>query len=183
MSWRTLALTQRRSSACCRAKILALPVTPHNFYLLGCYWQGQYFVYCCFLMDWSISCTYFAMFSTFLEWEVRKEAQVLPMIHYLDDFLFLGPKGTSVCSALLHTVEEPVFVLHCCIQFQHPIRWLEDWREREVVSNMAFFGLLPIVVTKEIWGDWLSGKRFKFHCDNLGVVECQQSDDHVLAEG
>ncbi|KAM3921505.1 uncharacterized protein RB166_010897 [Leptodactylus fuscus] len=49
-------------------------------------------------MGCSISCSYFEMFSTFLEWIVR---QVESVLHYLDDFLFVGPPGTWVCSVLL----------------------------------------------------------------------------------
>ncbi|XP_075715671.1 uncharacterized protein LOC142750558 [Rhinoderma darwinii] len=82
-----------------------LPVHPDSFCLLGCYWQEEYFVDCCLPMGCSISCAYFEMFSTFLEWVVRREAQVQSALHYLDDFLFIGPPGTYVCAGLLHTME------------------------------------------------------------------------------
>lgn len=40
-----------------------------------------------------------------MEWAVRQESQIQSVLHYLDDFLFLGPEGSRVCSVLLRTME------------------------------------------------------------------------------
>lgn len=82
-----------------------LPVHPDSFRFLGCYWGNRYFIDRCLPMGCSISCSYFERFSTFLEWVVRREAQVPSVLHYLDDFLFVGPEGSRVCLALLQTME------------------------------------------------------------------------------
>lgn len=82
-----------------------LPVHPESFRLLGFHWQGGYYVDCCLPMGCSVSCSYFEAFSSFLEWVVKREAGWASVIHYLDDFLFMGPKDSRVCSLLLHTME------------------------------------------------------------------------------
>lgn len=51
----------------------------------------------------SISCAYFEVFSTFVEWVVREETQLGSVLH--DDFLCIGPPDFSVCSVMLHTLE------------------------------------------------------------------------------
>lgn len=68
-----------------------LPVHPQSVYLMGCCWQGSYFVDHCLPMGCSISCALFEVFSSFFEWAVREAAGVNSVIHYLDDFLCVGP--------------------------------------------------------------------------------------------
>lgn len=82
-----------------------LPVHPASFYLLGCKWEGQYFVDKCLPMGCSISCALFETFSTFLEWVVKSESGIPSVLHYLDDFLFIGPPASLVCKAALRTME------------------------------------------------------------------------------
>lgn len=40
-----------------------LPVHPDNLHLLGCFWDGGYFVDSCLPMGCSVSCAYFEAFS------------------------------------------------------------------------------------------------------------------------
>lgn len=60
---------------------------------------------CCLPMGCSISCSYFEIFSNFLEWVVKHTAQVDSVLHYLDDFLFVSPSGSRVCGLLLRATE------------------------------------------------------------------------------
>lgn len=82
-----------------------LPVHPDSFWLLGCQWQEQFYVDKCLPMGCSISCTMFEVFSSFLEWVVREVSGLESMIHYLDDFLCIGPPSSSVCAILLSTLQ------------------------------------------------------------------------------
>lgn len=82
-----------------------LPVHPDSFCLLGCYWDNSFYVDRCLPMGCSISCAYFEAFSTFLEWVVKREAAIPSVLHYLDDFLFVGPPSSRVCTILLRTME------------------------------------------------------------------------------
>ncbi|XP_031749215.1 uncharacterized protein LOC116407638 [Xenopus tropicalis] len=83
-----------------------LPVHPESLHLLGCYFEGHYYVDRSLPMGCSISCAYFEAFSTFLEWVVREKAGVASVIHYLDDFLCVGPQRSSLCAVLLETLQE-----------------------------------------------------------------------------
>ncbi|KAM3928086.1 uncharacterized protein RB166_006214 [Leptodactylus fuscus] len=73
------------------------PVLP----VLGCSMDGQFYFDSCLPMGCSISCHFFELFSSFLEWVVRYETKSRSIIHYLDDFLFVGPAFDSRCQFLL----------------------------------------------------------------------------------
>lgn len=59
----------------------------------------------CLPMGCSTSCVLFEQFSSFMEWVVRDIAGVNSIIHYLDDFLCLGPASSEVYVVLLATLE------------------------------------------------------------------------------
>lgn len=82
-----------------------LPVHPDSFRLLGCHWKGEFYVDKCLPMGCSISCAIFEQFSSFLEWVVRDISGVNSIIHYLDDFLCIGPASSRICSVLLATLQ------------------------------------------------------------------------------
>ncbi|XP_041435508.1 uncharacterized protein LOC121399294 isoform X1 [Xenopus laevis] len=83
-----------------------LPVHRESLHLLGCFFGGGYYVDRSLPMGCSISCSYFEAFSTFLEWVVRQKAGVNGIIHYLDDFLCVGPSDSALCGVLLQTLCE-----------------------------------------------------------------------------
>ncbi|KAM3912164.1 uncharacterized protein RB166_020655 [Leptodactylus fuscus] len=78
-----------------------LPVHPECYHLLGCSMDGQFYFDSCLPMGCSISCHFFELFSSFLEWVVRYETKSRSIIHYLDDFLFVVPASDSRCQFLL----------------------------------------------------------------------------------
>ncbi|CAJ0961225.1 unnamed protein product [Ranitomeya imitator] len=78
-----------------------LPVHPDCHHLLGAKFEGLYYYDTCLPMGCSISCFYFELFSTFLEWVARKITRQTAITHYLDDFLIVGPAGSDVCSTAL----------------------------------------------------------------------------------
>ncbi|KAM4023858.1 uncharacterized protein ACNLHF_024804 [Anomaloglossus baeobatrachus] len=79
-----------------------LPVHPDCYHLLGCHFGDAFYYDTCLPMGCSISCFYFELFSTFLEWVARYEAGSRAIIHYLDDFLFVA-QDSSRCSYLLNS--------------------------------------------------------------------------------
>ncbi|XP_031760883.1 uncharacterized protein LOC116412005 [Xenopus tropicalis] len=81
------------------------PVHSDCYHLLDCQFEGQFYYDMCLPMGCSISCRYFECFSTFLEWVVRQETGHNSVIHYLDDFLFVGSRSTNVCQLLLSTFQ------------------------------------------------------------------------------
>ncbi|KAM4034620.1 uncharacterized protein ACNLHF_021282 [Anomaloglossus baeobatrachus] len=80
-----------------------LPVHLDCYHLLGCFVDGLYYYDTCLPMGCSISCSYFELFSSFLEWVVKVESGSQSIIHYLDDFLFVGPQDSTHCQLLLDT--------------------------------------------------------------------------------
>ncbi|XP_041427190.1 uncharacterized protein LOC121396391 [Xenopus laevis] len=72
-----------------------LPIHPNCFKLLGFHFEGQYYFDKCLPMG------YFELFASFLEWTVTVEAGSKLLLHYLDDFLFVGPANSKVCAAIL----------------------------------------------------------------------------------
>ncbi|XP_077309137.1 uncharacterized protein LOC143928250 [Lithobates pipiens] len=82
-----------------------LPVHPDSFRWLGCHWREQFYVDKCLPMGCSVSCSVFEQFSSFLEWVVRDVSGIESIIHYLDDFLCIGPHASAVCAILLSTLQ------------------------------------------------------------------------------
>lgn len=54
-------------------------------------------------MECSLSCSYFKTFSTFLQWVVCFQSGRESLIHYLDDFLFVGLPDSNIRAELLQT--------------------------------------------------------------------------------
>lgn len=78
-----------------------LPVCPEDFCLLGFKFLNSYYVDKCLPMGCSISCSLFEMFSSFLHWELQQRSNSRGIIHYLDDFLFIGRANTADCQMLM----------------------------------------------------------------------------------
>lgn len=79
-----------------------LLVDPSCFYLLGYKLSDQIDVDLCLPMGCSISCRYFEMFSSFLEWVVYFETSSNSVTHDLDDFLFVGSAESGVFNMLCY---------------------------------------------------------------------------------
>ncbi|KAJ1140554.1 hypothetical protein NDU88_006904 [Pleurodeles waltl] len=83
-----------------------LPVHPEDNRLLGFTFKGQYFLDLCMPMRCSIACSVFESFSRFLEWTVKDVADTDEVVHYLDDFLFMGTAG-STSKGVLDPTKDP----------------------------------------------------------------------------
>lgn len=71
------------------------------FHLLGCLFKGGYYYDRCFPMGCAISCYFFELFSSFLEWVIIVESCYQSILHA--NFRFVGPANTSVAQHLLET--------------------------------------------------------------------------------
>lgn len=83
-----------------------LPIHLSSFNSLGIYFNNNFFIDKCLPMGCSLSCVYFKTFSTFLEWFVSYTTGSNNLIHYLDDFLFMGPERLAECDDLLSAFQE-----------------------------------------------------------------------------
>lgn len=63
-----------------------LPIILDVFNSLGFCFQNEFYFDRCLPMRCSLSCHYFELFSSFVEWVVSRRAHSDNLLHYLDDF-------------------------------------------------------------------------------------------------
>ena len=78
-----------------------LPVSYLDFDQLGFKFDGKYYFDKAMPFGCRIACKTWELFATFLEFCVARQATVGKLLHYLDDFLFGGKKGTNQCASIL----------------------------------------------------------------------------------
>ncbi|KAK3097748.1 hypothetical protein FSP39_012785, partial [Pinctada imbricata] len=76
-------------------------VCPSDFHLLCYFFNGFYYIDKCLPFGCAISCSIFEKFATFVHWVTMNTSEYSTLDHYLDDFIFTGPKGTSQCQTLM----------------------------------------------------------------------------------
>ncbi|XP_075047689.1 uncharacterized protein LOC142107921 [Mixophyes fleayi] len=82
-----------------------LPLHPSSFRYMGFRLSDGYYVDKCLPMGCSVSYAFFECFSTFLHWSVVAGSGHQSVAHYLDNFLFISPVGTTVCQYLLFSAQ------------------------------------------------------------------------------
>ena len=85
---------------------LLLPLQPDDHELTGFKLLNDYYYDMAMPMGCSISCATWEKFSTFIEWAVRKISTGGSLLHYIDDFLFVGRQGTLDCENLMKNFHE-----------------------------------------------------------------------------
>lgn len=82
-----------------------IPVHPLDRPLLGVKWEGK--VYCDCMLPFGLRSApkIFNALADSLEWIIRRKG-VAYTAHYLDDYVIVGPPGTSRCADDLHTLVE-----------------------------------------------------------------------------
>ena len=74
-----------------------LPVHPADRHLLSTKWNNQIFIDTCLPFGLRSSPKLFNVLADLLSW-ILKQMQVTPVMHYLDDFLTLGPPDSPLCA-------------------------------------------------------------------------------------
>ena len=77
-----------------------IPVHPNDRHLLGMKWNGKLYIDQQLPFGLRSAPVLFNGYADALEWIMRNEG-VQNLLHYLDDFLVLGPAGSGVCQAAL----------------------------------------------------------------------------------
>ena len=109
-----------------------LPIAPEAFNSLGFYFDGAYFFDRCLPMGCSVSCSYFEAFSSFLQWVVGFRSGSGNIVHYLDDFMFIGPQDSGSCQELLQAFQD------MAAQFGVP---LAEEKTCTPVTSLEFLGI------------------------------------------
>ncbi len=78
-----------------------LPIYPGDFDLLGFFFDGKYFFDKMLPMGASVSCALFEKFAMFLECTVKRVTGCPDVVHYLDDWLFVGEADSNQCQMML----------------------------------------------------------------------------------
>ena len=80
-----------------------LPVHPADRHLLGMEWQGGIYIDTCLPFGLRSAPKLFNVLAEMLSW-IAKQRNVSFLIHYLDDFLTMGPSSSSSCQYNLDTI-------------------------------------------------------------------------------
>ena len=88
-----------------------LPVLPMAFDQLGFMFDGQYYFDKAMPFGCSISCQTWELFATFIEFAVVRQSPVGKLLHYLDDYLFGGKRGTNHCAHIMSVFHEKLDTL------------------------------------------------------------------------
>ena len=83
-----------------------IPIHPSDYWLLGLSWDNQFYYDKCLAMGASVSCRIFESFSTALQWSLKNKLNINHVSHILDDFIFIGPKNSTLCQKSLETFIE-----------------------------------------------------------------------------
>lgn len=148
-------------------------VYPGDFELLGLYFNGNYYFDKCLPFGCAISCRIFEMFATFLEWLVRDQTNLQTVHHYLDDFIFIGKPNTNQCNFLMSTFREICNGVGCGCYFQGQwvfLQWPDSWANTQILRDITFLELVPIVLALHIWGEALQKKQIILFVDNMPLV-------------
>ena len=79
-----------------QAAFRMVPIRPSEWELLGMHWRGQYYVDTCLPFGLRSAPSIFNEFASALHW-ILEYNYGATLLHYLDDFLLLGPPGLPTC--------------------------------------------------------------------------------------
>ena len=91
-----------------------LPVNPADRHMLGMRWNNQIYIDTCLPIGLRSAPKLFNILANLLSWILQSKG-VSPVLHYLDDFLTLGPPSTTTCVDNLMTIKE------VCLQLGIPL--------------------------------------------------------------
>ena len=91
-----------------------LPVHPADRHMLGMQWNGGIYIDTCLPLGLRSASKLFDILAEFLAW-VAKQSNVSFLIHYLDDFLTMGPTSSLTCQHNLDTI-----IQMCNYVLRHP---------------------------------------------------------------
>ena len=117
-----------------------IPVYPEDRMLLGMSWQDKVYVDNQLPFGLSSAPVIFNVYADGVEWVVRKEG-VLHVLHYLDDFLFMGHPDCGECQSALLTV------IRVCKDLEVP---LAEEKLEGPVKSIHFLGFILDTVRMEI---------------------------------
>ena len=95
-----------------------LPVSVLDFDQLGFKFDGKFYFDKAMPFGCSIACQCWELYATFLEFCVARQSLVGKLLHYLDDFLFGGKKGTNHCACIMSVFQGKMTLLGVPIAYE-----------------------------------------------------------------
>lgn len=92
-----------------------IPVHQEDRELLGIYWREKFYIDRCLPFGLRSAPFIFDQYASALEWILRHNYSITELIHYLDDFLLVGPATSNQCKQALE------LILKLCAQLGFPI--------------------------------------------------------------
>jgi len=87
-----------------------LPVHPTDRHLLSMKWKKQVFIDTCLPFGLRSAPKLFNILADLLSW-ILEQQKVAPVLHYLDDFLTIGPQASPSCANNLQKIKDTCFML------------------------------------------------------------------------
>jgi len=87
-----------------------LPVHPTDRHLLSMKWKKQVFIDTCLPFGIRSAPKLFNVLADLLSW-ILEQQKVVPVLHYLDDFLTIGPQESLSCANNLQKFKDTCFML------------------------------------------------------------------------
>ena len=78
---------------------------PADRHLLGMKWNGEVYLDCCLPFGLRSAPRLFNILADLLEWIIKQQG-VSFCLHYLDDFLTIGPPESAICKQNLNTIQQ-----------------------------------------------------------------------------
>jgi hypothetical protein len=112
-----------------------IPIAPQDHWLLGFYWEGTYWADCFLPFGLRTAPYIFDLFAKALHWilDNRATSPKFHIIHYLDDFLAVGPPGNQAAS------EFGDYFAHTCTELGLRIK-----DNKSITGTVADFGDIEI---------------------------------------
>ena len=141
---------------------LNVPVHPSDRSLLGMKWRNQYYVNLALPFCLCSAPFFFSAIADTVEWILVHSYQIPDLLHYLDDFITVGPPESSQCAHNLSTT------LAVCKRLGppfHPSKWVEPSTalvvlgiELDSVNQAARLPAKKLSALKELISSWLTRK-------------------------
>ena len=116
-----------------------LPVHVADRHFLGMQWKGAVFIDTCLPFGLRSAPKLFNTIADLLAWIMRQHG-VQPLLHYLDDFLTVGPPNSNICQQNLDTIKQVCDILGVPLALE---------KVEGPATSLSFLGITLDTVTME----------------------------------
>ena len=162
-----------------------LPVHLADRHLLGMHWRDGLFIDTCLPFGLRLAPRLSNILADFMGWILQQQG-VFPLLHYLDDFLTVGPPASDICQQQLDTVKQVCDMLGVPLALE---------KVEGPSTSLSFLGITLDTVNMEarlppeklqrlqlLVEEWLEKKKAT-KCNILSLVGQLQQATKVVRQG